>query len=60
MIDLIRELTTEHQGPAPMEAVLERAETKLGMERHKAEDIIKRLRTNGEIFEPRPGFLKLP
>ncbi len=60
MLDLIRELTSEHQGPAPLEAVLDGAEAKLGIERHKAEEIIKRLRTNGEIFEPRPGFLKLP
>jgi len=60
MIDLVREIASEHQGPAPVEAVLERAETKLGIERHKAEEIIKRLRTNGEIFEPRAGFLKLP
>ena len=60
MIDLVRELASEHQGPAPLEAVLERAETKLGIERNKAEEIIKRLRTNGEIFEPRSGFLKLP
>jgi len=58
MLDLIKELTS--QGPAPMEEVLDRAETKLGLERHKAEEIIKRLRTNGEIFEPRPGLLKLP
>jgi replicative DNA helicase Mcm len=60
MIDLIKELTSEHQGPAPLDAVLDRAEATLGMDRHKAEEIIKRLRTNGEIFEPRPGFLKLP
>ena len=60
MIDLVRELASEHQGPAPLEAVLERAETKLGIERNKAEEIIKRLRTNGEIFEPRSGYLKLP
>ncbi|OPY52431.1 MAG: Minichromosome maintenance protein MCM [Methanosaeta sp. PtaU1.Bin055] len=60
MIELVRELASEHQGPAPLEAVLERAETKLGIERNKAEEIIKRLRTNGEIFEPRSGYLKLP
>ncbi|HRW83453.1 MAG TPA: minichromosome maintenance protein MCM [Methanothrix sp.] len=60
VLDLIKELTKEHQGPAPLEAVLDGAEAKLGMERHKAEEIIKRLRTNGEIFEPRPGYLKLP
>jgi len=60
VLDLIKELTREHQGPAPLEAVLDGAEAKLAMERHKAEEIIKRLRTNGEIFEPRPGYLKLP
>ncbi|HII07708.1 MAG TPA: minichromosome maintenance protein MCM [Methanotrichaceae archaeon] len=60
MIDLIKEVSSLHQGPAPLEVVLDRAEAELGMDRHKAEEMIQRLRRNGDIFEPRPGFLKLP
>jgi replicative DNA helicase Mcm len=60
MIDLIKDVSSLHQGPAPLEAVLDRAEAELGMDRNKAEETIQRLRRNGDIFEPRPGFLKLP
>ncbi|MCK9441453.1 MAG: minichromosome maintenance protein MCM [Methanothrix sp.] len=59
VIDIIRDVSKEQQGPAPRDAVLNRAE-ELGIERAKAEEIIDRMRRDGEVFEPRPGMLKLP
>jgi len=59
VIDVIRDISREQQGPAPRDAVLDRAE-ELGIERAKAEEIIDRMRRDGDVFEPRPGMLKLP
>jgi replicative DNA helicase Mcm len=59
VIDIIRDVSKEQQGPAPRDAVLDRAE-ELGIERAKAEEIIDRMRRDGDVFEPRPGMLKLP
>ena len=59
VIDIIRDVSREQQGPAPRDAVLDRAE-ELGIERAKAEEIIDRMRRDGDVFEPRPGMLKLP
>ena len=53
-MDIIRDVSREQQGPAPREAVLDRAE-ELGIERSKAEEIIDRMRRDGDVFEPRPG-----
>jgi replicative DNA helicase Mcm len=58
VIDIIRDLSKELQGPAPRDDVLDRAE-ELGIERAKAEEIIDRMRRDGELFEPRPGMLKI-
>jgi replicative DNA helicase Mcm len=59
VIDIIRDVSKEQHGPAPMDDVLDRAE-ELGIERAKAEEIIDRMRRDGDVFEPRPGTLKLP
>ncbi len=59
VMDVIRDISKEQQGPAPKDAVLDRAEM-LGIDRAKAEEIIDRLRRDGDVFEPRPGMLKLP
>jgi len=59
VMDIIRDVSREQQGPAPRDAVLDRAE-ELGIERAKAEEIIDRMRRDGDVFEPRPGMLKLP
>jgi replicative DNA helicase Mcm len=58
-MDVIRDISKEQQGPAPRDAVLDRAE-ELGINREKAEEIIDRLRRDGSLFEPRPGMLRLP
>jgi DNA replicative helicase MCM subunit Mcm2 (Cdc46/Mcm family) len=59
VIDIIRDVSSEQQGLAPRDAVLDRI-VKLGIERSKAEEIIDRMRRDGDVFEPRPGMLKLP
>ncbi len=57
MMDIIRDISKEYQGPAPKDAVLDRAQ-QLGIEKSKAEEILDRLKRDGDIFEPRPGTLK--
>jgi len=59
VMDIIRDISKENRGPAPKEDVLDRAEEQ-GIERAKAEEIIDRMRRDGDVFEPRPGMLKLP
>jgi replicative DNA helicase Mcm len=59
VMDIIRDISKEQQGPAPRDAVLDRAE-ELGIDREKAEEIIDRLRRDGSLFEPRSGMLRLP
>jgi len=58
VMDIIRDVSREQQGQAPVDAVLDRAE-ELGIERAKAEEIIGRMRRDGSVFEPRPGMLKV-
>jgi replicative DNA helicase Mcm len=58
-MDIIRDVSKEQQGPASRDAVLDRAE-ELGIDRAKADEIIDRMRRDGDVFEPRPGMLKLP
>ncbi|OPY52997.1 MAG: Minichromosome maintenance protein MCM [Methanosaeta sp. PtaU1.Bin112] len=58
VMDIIKDISHEQQGQAPIDAVLDRAE-ELGIERAKAEEIIGRMRRDGGVFEPRPGVLKL-
>ncbi|MCX6676209.1 MAG: minichromosome maintenance protein MCM [Methanothrix sp.] len=57
VMDIIKDVSKEHQGPAPRDAVLDRAE-ELGIDRAKAEEIIDRLRRDGSVFEPKPGTIK--
>ncbi len=59
VMDIIRDVSREQQGPASRDAVLDRA-VEVGIERAKAEEIIDRMRRDGDVFEPRPGMLKLP
>jgi DNA replicative helicase MCM subunit Mcm2 (Cdc46/Mcm family) len=59
VMDIIRDVSKEQRGSAPKDSVLDRAE-ELGIERTKAEEIIDRMRRNGDVFEPRPSMLVLP
>jgi replicative DNA helicase Mcm len=58
VIDIIREVSKEQQGQAPRDVVLDRSE-ELGIDRVKAEEIIDRMRRDGDVFEPTHGMLKL-
>lgn len=56
--DIVREVCKEHQGLAPLEIVLDIAEQS-GIERGRAEEIVERLRRDGDLIEQRPGMLRL-
>jgi replicative DNA helicase Mcm len=57
--EIVKEVSREHQGLAPLDAVLNMAE-EAGMDRAKAEEIIERLRRDGDLIEQRTGMLRLP
>jgi len=56
--DIVREVCKEHQGLAPLDIVLDLAEQS-GIERDRAEEIVERLRRDGDLIEQRPGMLRL-
>jgi replicative DNA helicase Mcm len=58
LMDIIRDVSREHQGSAPLDEVLTIAEEQ-GIERAKAEEIIDRLRRDGSIFEQKSGTIGL-
>ena len=55
---LIEELEDEYEEGAPLDEVVERATTDLGLGESKAEDEIENLRRKGEVYEPRQGYLR--
>jgi replicative DNA helicase Mcm len=55
---LISELESEYEEGAPLDEVLDRAETDLGLERSKAEDELEKLRRKGEVYEPTQNHLR--
>jgi replicative DNA helicase Mcm len=58
MLDIIRDVSKEQQGSAPLEIVLDKAEEQ-GIERSRAEEIITRLKRDGSIMEPKHKMLRL-
>ncbi len=56
--DIIRDLAMEHSGMAPKEDVYSRAEEG-GFDRAYVEEVINRLKTRGELYEPTPGSVRL-
>ena len=58
VMDIIREKTMEYD-TVPIEVVVEEAEQR-GISRMRAEEIIKKLLEQGEVYQPRHGELKLP
>ncbi|TKX81790.1 LAGLIDADG family homing endonuclease [Halorubrum sp. SD626R] len=55
---LIADIEEEYQEGAPVDEVLDRA-GEIGMDAGKAEDQIEKLRTKGEVYEPKQGHLRL-
>lgn len=56
--DIIQELQHIHDGVAPRDEIMSMAEEK-GINKEKIEDLITKLKSSGEIFEPRNGYLRL-
>ncbi|ELZ44225.1 XRE family transcriptional regulator [Halorubrum coriense DSM 10284] len=54
---LIADIEEEYQEGAPVEEVLDRA-GEIGMDPGKAEGEIEKLRTKGEVYEPKQGHLR--
>ncbi|OYR39801.1 XRE family transcriptional regulator [Halorubrum sp. Ib24] len=54
---LIADIEEEYQEGAPVEEVLDRA-GEIGMDPGKAEQEIEKLRTKGEVYEPKQGHLR--
>jgi len=54
---LIAEIEEEYQEGAPVEEVIDRA-GEIGMDPGKAEGEIEKLRTKGEVYEPKQGHLR--
>lgn len=55
--DIIRDLQQDYEGKAPIDKVLSHA-LKAGVDASKADDVIRKLKREGAIFEPRNGYLK--
>ncbi|WP_144905019.1 minichromosome maintenance protein MCM [Halobellus captivus] len=55
---LIEELEDEYEEGAPVEEVIKRAGSDLGLDETKAEDEIENLRRKGEVYEPRQNYLR--
>ncbi|NYT01110.1 MAG: minichromosome maintenance protein MCM [Methanocellales archaeon] len=56
--DIIRELEREHGGAPPKEEVYDKAEES-GIERRKAEELIAKLKQQGDVYEPGSKFIKI-
>ncbi|MEA1906540.1 MAG: LAGLIDADG family homing endonuclease, partial [Euryarchaeota archaeon] len=56
--NIIREVEAEHSGMAPMEEVFTRA-AEQGFEKEYVDELIKRLKTQGELYEPTPEHIRL-
>jgi hypothetical protein len=59
IIDTIRSVTRENPGQVCREMVIDQCGS-WGIDRSTVEELIDQMRRNGDLFEPRPGLLKLP
>jgi len=58
LLEIIRTLEKEHDGVAPTEEVFTKAEME-GVKREEVEEMIKRLKQQGDLFEPVEGGVKI-
>jgi replicative DNA helicase Mcm len=56
ILELIDHLGKEHNGPVPMEKLVQAAQDK-GISMADVEELVIKLRKGGDIFEPRPGHI---
>jgi len=54
----VEEIEREYDQGAPIDVVIDRAEQE-GINKHKAEHEVKKLKQKGEIYEPQDGFLRV-
>ena len=59
VVDIIRAECKIQGGSALVSVVLDQCEN-AGLSRHAAENVIARMRRDGDVFEPRVGMIKLP
>jgi len=59
VLKLIKEISNEEQGLAPVSKVIQRS-LSIGMLESETRKILDQIRRDGDVFEPRPGLLKLP
>ncbi|WP_311170420.1 LAGLIDADG family homing endonuclease [Halobellus ordinarius] len=55
---LIQDLEDEYEEGAPIDEVIDRATTDLGLDEAKAESEVENLRRKGEVYEPRTDYLR--
>lgn len=55
--DVIKAFENQYPNGVPIEEVTKEADAK-GINPDKAEEILKKMRQQGEIFEPKPGFIR--
>jgi len=58
IVDIIREICSEIDAPAPFEEIVSRAEQE-GIDKATVESLIVKMRREGIIFEPKHGKYKL-
>ncbi|MHC1574735.1 MAG: LAGLIDADG family homing endonuclease [Candidatus Methanogasteraceae archaeon] len=56
--NIIRDLEAEHSGMAPKEDIYTRAEAE-GFDKAYVEEVLGRLKTQGELYEPTPEYVRL-
>jgi replicative DNA helicase Mcm len=56
---VIKQLEDEYGGKAPKEMLLNELSDRYNMDEEKADEIIRFLKRNGTIYEPKPGYYKV-
>lgn len=58
LIDVIKELSDEYGGRVPTGIVTDEMSNRHNMSEEKVEELIRKMKQKGLIFEPNPGYLK--
>ncbi|MDD1774087.1 MAG: minichromosome maintenance protein MCM [Methanobacterium sp.] len=55
----IKQLEDEYNGKAPKQMLMDELENRFNMDEEKAEEVIRFLKRNGTIYEPKQGYYKV-
>jgi replicative DNA helicase Mcm len=55
----IKQLEDEYNGKAPKQMLIDELENRFNMDEEKAEEVIRFLKRNGTIYEPKQGYYKV-